>query len=452
MSNVSSAEFVLAFAQDEFAARRAKLFDAIGSDACAVLQGAPPDPGFRVFRQTNDFYYCCGIELPSAYLLLDGSQRLTRLYLPSRGNTRSSEGELVGAEDAEMIMDITGIDEVCDVHMLAAHLADYRIAWVPFAPSEGQGQTRWELRHAAQLMAEDPWDAPVAREQLFIARLRTRFSRLEVCDLTPLLDSMRGVKSTAEIEFLRTAGHLSAQAVVEAMRITKPDIFEFQLGAVAQYIYRLHGARGEGYRPIIASGANIWYSHYFRNNCPLKDGDWVLMDFAPEYGGYTSDIGRMFPVNGTYSPLQRELYGYIVTYHKTVLSKLKPGKTADQVMDEAAEEMRPFVEQTPFSKEIYKQAALRTLDFRGHLSHPVGMAVHDVGNYRAKPLEPGVVITIDPQMWIPEEKVYVRVEDTIVITETGIENFTAAAPLELDDVETIMREHPTLPVPIPGLI
>jgi Xaa-Pro aminopeptidase len=444
--------FVISFSSDEFSSRREKLFDFIGDDAVGVLQGAPHEPGFRVFRQNNDLYYCCGVEIPHACLLLHGASRTACLYLPSHGKGQSSEGTLLGYEDADMLKEQTGLDDVFDIRLLSEYLSDARIIYTTFGPQVTQGQTNWEVKHGNKLAANDPWDSIPGREQRFMALLKSRAPRAELRDLTPAIFAMRGVKSAREIELLRMAGKLSAQAAVEAMRVTQPGIYEFQLGAIAHYIYRLHGARGEGYRPIIASGDNIWYSHYFQNNCMLKDGDLVLMDFAPDYGYYTSDIGRMFPVNGTYSPLQRELYGYIVEYHKAVLSKLRPGVTADQVMDEAAQDMRLIVENTSFSKDIYTKAAERTLDFRGHLSHPVGLAVHDVGNYRAKPLKPGVVITIDPQMWIPEEKKYIRVEDTIVITDDGYENFTADAPLELDDVEVLMQEAPVLPVPEPGML
>jgi Xaa-Pro aminopeptidase len=167
------------------------------------------------------------------------------------------------------------------------------------------------------------------------------------------------------------------------------------------------------------------------------------MDAAPECAHYTSDIGRMWPVNGTYAPWQRELYGYIVEYHKVLLSSIRPGVTPDQVMDEAAGNMRGVWEGWKFSKEPYREGTRRTLEFRGHLSHPVGMAVHDDGGYYHRPLLPGTVFAVDPQMWIPEERLYIRVEDTIVVTEDGIENLTSGAPLELDDVEALMCDEGT---------
>jgi Xaa-Pro aminopeptidase len=149
----------------------------------------------------------------------------------------------------------------------------------------------------------------------------------------------------------------------------------------------------------------------------------------------------MFPVNGRYTELQCKLYGFMVAYHKVLLKLIRPGALPKDILAAAAEQMEPVIAGTHFPKGIYEEAARRTLSFRGHLSHPVGMAVHDVGRYFERPMPVGLVITIDPQMWVPEERLYIRVEDTITVTEGGIEVFTKRAPLELDDVEAAMREE-----------
>jgi Xaa-Pro aminopeptidase len=148
----------------------------------------------------------------------------------------------------------------------------------------------------------------------------------------------------------------------------------------------------------------------------------------------------MWPVNGQYSPLQRELYGFIVAYHKALLRRIRPGRTDVQIQREAAAEMSGYLASHPLSKPAYEEAARRALSFPYHMSHCVGMAVHDVGHYRGGELRPGMVFALDPQMLVPEERLYIRVEDTVAVTEDGIENLTAAAPLELDDVEALMRE------------
>lgn len=434
------------FPPDEFMSRRERILDVIGPSAHALLQGAPPVRAFQIFRQSNEFYYCCGLEAPQAYLLMSGLSRTAALYLPPRPERPSGEGPTLAAADGDLIREFTGVDAVYPVEALTEHLREASVLYTPHAPAEGWQGSRDVLAWADKLVAADPWDGRSSREQHFIRLIKERFPHLGICDLSPTLDTLRSVKSTREINLLRRAGHLSAVAITEAMRATKPGMMEYHLGALASFVYLSGGARGEGYRSIIASGKNAWYGHYSRNNCVMEDGDLVLMDTAADYRYYTSDMARMWPINGTYSAWQRELYGFIVEYHKALLKRIRPGVTADQILKDAAAEMARVVDQTVFSKPIYQEAARRTLEFRGHLSHPVGIAVHDVGNYRAEPLRPGVVFTVDPQMWVPEERLYIRVEDCVALTEDGMENLTRAAPLELDEVEAVMREESAFPL------
>ena len=280
----------------------------------------------------------------------------------------------------------------------------------------------------------------IARGHL-IALLRDRIPGAEIRDLAPVLDELRLIKSETEVDLLRKAGKLTANGVVEAMRSTRVGVMEYQLDAVMRYVYLVNGARDAGYRAIIAGGANAWYGHYNANDQPLGDGDLVLVDCAPDYRYYTSDIGRMWPVNGRYSDLQRELYGFIVAYHKTFLDLIRPGVTPEQILEEAAARMEDVIETTKFSKPIYEQSARRALEFKGHLSHPGGHVGSRCGQLqRESRCSPVVVLTLDPMMWVPEEKRYIRVEDTLLITEDGFENFTRDAPLALDDVEETMKQ------------
>jgi len=430
------------FTPEEFAERRARVFDAIGDRAVAVLQGAPTPPGFDVFRQTNEFYYLCGVEEPHAYLLLDARERKTTLYLPgySEGRERS-EGAHLHADDPETVKSLTGMEEVLKADSLAAGLAGAEAIFVPWGPGEGARQSRGTARNAERCELEDPWRGRPSAAGLFIDRLKSRCPQAAIRDLSPVLDSLRIVKSPAEIKVMRKAGRLTALAVAEAMRSTQPGATEYQLRAIADYIFLANGARGAGYCAILASGTNAWHGHYHRNDSPLKDGDLVLMDYAPDCGNYTSDIGRMWPVNGKYAPWQRELYGLMVEYQEVLLDLIRPGVMAAQIHQEAAERMRKVVDSTRFPKPCFEESARRALEFQGHLSHSVGMAVHDVGTYKTEPIRPGNVFSVDAQMWVPEEKLYVRCEDTVAVTQDGIENLTALAPLCLDDVEATMKEE-----------
>jgi Xaa-Pro aminopeptidase len=429
------------FTKEEFQTRREKIYQAIGVQAAALIQGSANNPGHSVFRQNNDFYYLCGVETPHAYLFLDGAKQTSTLFLAHQSQAQlEAEGEILAAENADLVQELTGVDRVLGIETLAQYLEHVRMLYTPMRQGEGEKMSSDTLWRVQQEVFSDPWDGRLDRMRHFVSMLRARCPLADIRDLSPTLDDLRLIKSEQELVLLRQAGKLTALGIIEAIRSTRPGVIEYQLDAALRYHYLNNGARDAGYNAIVAGGDNAWYGHYSANNCPLRDGDLVLVDCAPDYHYYTSDIGRMWPVNGQYSPVHRELYGFIVKYHKVLLNLIRPGLTDITIQQKAAEEMRQVIQNTEFSKDIYAVAARRALEFPYHMSHCVGMAVHDVGHYRGKELRSGMVFAVDPMMWIPEERRYIRVEDTVAVTETGIENLTVDAPLELHDVETLMRE------------
>jgi Xaa-Pro aminopeptidase len=437
------------FPPEEFKARWQKIFDRIGERAVALVQGAPQTNGFILPRQTNEFYYLCGIETPQSYLLLDGRNRQVTLFLPPRNERlERAEGKVLSADDAELVKRLTGVDAVASTQAMTDDWmrnllrGPTPVIYTPFAPAEGSAQSRDELLSANASIAADYWDGRVSREAHLVQLLRTRFPRAEVRDLTPILDELRSVKSPREIALIRRASQLAGLGLIEAMRSTRPGAFEYQLDAVARYVFLVNGARLEGYRSITASGtANIWNMHYYRNTSQLKDGDLVLMDYAPDYGYYASDVARMWPVNGKYSREQRELLQFVLEYRNCIMKRIRPGVTAAAIQEEAKTAMEDVFRRTTFSKPIYEQAARRLVNTGGGVfSHAVGMAVHDVGSYTRGPLKPGHVFSIDPQLRVPEENLYIRYEDVVVVTENGVENFTDFLPSELDDIEKLVGQ------------
>ncbi len=248
------------------------------------------------------------------------------------------------------------------------------------------------------------------------------------------------MKSPREIALIRRASEIAGLGIIEAMRSTKPGLYEYHLDAAARYVFLVNGARLEGYRSIVAAGVpNIWNMHYYRNMSGLRDGDMVLMDFAPDFHYYTSDITRMWPINGKYSPWQRELLGFVLEYRNAVMKQIRPGVTSAQILEQAKSAMEPVFARWKFSKPIYEKAARELVNRGGGvLSHPVGMAVHDDGNYNRGALTAGHVFSIDPQLRVPEENLYIRYEDVIVVTENGMENFTGFLPSELSEMEKLV--------------
>lgn len=433
------------FPPEEFKARWEKIYQRIGEKSVAIVQGMPQVNGFILPRQTNEFYYLCGIETPHAYLLLDGKARKTTLFLPPRNRRlESAEGKVLSADDADVVKKLTGVDEVVsNTAMKEDQLPQVRAAatvYTLFSPAEGNAQSRVELRMANNSIKADYWDARVSREDNFVQLLRKRFPQAEVKDLTPILDSLRAIKSPREIDLIRKASQLAGRGLIEAIKSTKPGVYEYQLDAAARYVFILNGARLEGYRSIVGAGtANIWNMHYYRNSSQLKDGDLVLMDYAPDYGYYVSDIARMWPVNGKFNLEQRELLQFVLDYRNVILARIRPGLEVSQIMRDAKKAMEPVFQKTKFSKPIYEKACRNLVERGGGVfSHAVGMAVHDDGSYQFGPLRPGHVFSIDPQLRVPEEKIYMRYEDVVVVTEKGVENFTDFLPSELNDIEKLV--------------
>lgn len=429
------------FSGSEFKARHQRIYDGIGSDAVAFVQGADIVDGFTVPRQTNEMMYLTGVEVHSVYLLLDGRNRSSTIYLPPRDEKHAkSEGDEVASQDTVLVRELTGCNEVKALDALWDDLRGTTVLYTPHQGAEGYMACQDTIRFALRKRLEDPWTNHQTREAFLISLIHQRLPGVEVRDLSPTLNQMRLVKSDAEIAAMAEAGRLTGQAVHEAMKVCHPGMHEYELGALAQYIYQRGGERGHGYRPIIASGPRIWQIHYYRNNHEMLDGDLVLMDTGAEVCNYTSDIGRMWPVNGKFDSVQRQLCGFMTEFHKALMEHIVAGVTVADVMRAAVADMEPVFRSTKWIKPAYEAAARRVLDARPsqHLTHPVGMAVHDVGKYHEQPMPAGLVFALDPQMWVPEEERYVRIEDTVVVTDSGIEVLTAAAPIELDEMESIV--------------
>ncbi|HKP14071.1 MAG TPA: Xaa-Pro peptidase family protein [Blastocatellia bacterium] len=444
--------FTTDFPPEEFAARRAKVYEAIGENGIAIIQGAPSPAGYTRFRQSNEFYYLCGVEVPHAYLLLDGASRRAMLYLPHRNEGRErGEGKMLSAEDGDLVRQLSGVEAVYGTDLLNEHLVRYaffkRAVYTPFSPAEGFAMSRDLALRVVADRAADPFDGVPSREGMFVQTLRARFPVIEVKDLSPTLDRLRLIKSPREITMLRKATRLSGLALMEAMRSTEPGIQEYELDAMAKYVYYRNGAQGESYYSLIASGRNAWYPHYNVGKRRMEDGDFLLMDFAPDVGYYQSDLTRMMPVNGKFSPWQRELYGFYLGCYRAILKAIRPGVTPQTIMLEAVKEMEQLLAATKFSKPTYEKAAQAFVTnyaagakrARAGLGHWVGMATHDVGEY-GEPLRAGMVFTIEPALTVPEEKIYIRLEDMILITDTKAEVMSEFVPMDIDGIERLMKE------------
>lgn len=419
------------FSIEEFASRRQRLAVSLDAGSVALIPGAGAMMGSQKFRQFNDFYYLCGVEVPHAYLLITAEGRAT-IFLTENQNMPFS------LANQQWIRQVTGLDSVQSVSSMARGLQSHKVVYLPSREGEGSRMSWDNLLAWRQAMVNDPYDGRVGRNSQVAVKLQQQFPLMELRDLSAIIDEMRLIKSPAELVLMRRAGELTGNGALAAMRVTKPGIMEYQLHAELEHVYLKGGAVGDAYCPIIPGQANAGDSHYMANDCSLDDGDIVLVDCAPDYRYYTSDIGRMWPINGKFSEEQRALYGYVVEYHKAVLSHIRPGVMRSDVHEKSADMMRPLFDSWSFISEEQRETARILFSFTGHISHGVGMAVHDVSQHYDRPFEEGMVFAVDPMAWDDKHETYYRVEDTVVVTEGGYENLTKSCPFEIDDIEVAM--------------
>ena len=412
--------------KDFFAARRHALMDRIG-ESVAVLQGLPDSRAYEPFRQDNNFYYLTGVATPDAMLLLDGNKRQSILFLPPRDreNERWENPLLYASRQAR---DTTGVDKVMELSEfgdeLKKRLQGSSGVYTPFTPYETAATSRdRSMKHDSERM-RSVWDGRKSRESAFRDKLKEAVQSLTIKDLSPVLDEMRRLKDAMEIERLRTAGRIGALGLKEAIRSAKPGMYEYQLAALAKFVYLWHGASGEAFFPIVGSGPNSCVVHYYRNQRRMEPGDIVVMDFGPDFRYYVSDITRTFPVSGKFSREQALVYGIVLQAQKAALDAVRTGATFEDVENAA----RGVLARSGYEKYLTHA-----------VSHYVGMAVHDVGD--PAPFEPGVVIAVEPGVYIQDKDLGVRIEDTVLVTEKGFEILTGDAPKEIADIENLMASR-----------
>lgn len=430
------------FTADELQARRQRIAEQIGSDAHLLLASAPPIPSDAPFQDAT-FYYFSGIVTVASFLLIEGGTGKSHLFTPSRETIHGEDFNKLGFEDADLIKDRLKFDQVSSVDDLTAALQGVKSLYMMHSEPEGGGGDFFASNGCAKRREADEWDQAEPRHKRLIRLVTERVAGVEIHDAVDMVKEMRTIKSPAEIELLRKAGHLAGDAVVEAMKISKPGINENDLRAMGDYVYRQRGNCGSSYGWIVAGGKRTWDGHYHLNNRTINDGEAVLMDCGPALRNYTSDIARFWPINGTFSPWHRRIYGFIVEYHKALMAEVKPGVLPAEVYERAAKTMAGICSEPdhPYydMKAILAQMIERGV---GYLNHGVGMSVHDpMGRWRDVPLREGFVVVCDPMVWCEPEHEYIRVEDTLVVTADGCESLTCTAPYEIDDIEALLQNH-----------
>ena len=392
------------------------------------------------FRQDSDFAWVTGFDEPegAALLLADPAPERSGLVMFVRPKDREREiwdGLRAGVEGAVAGYGADAAHPVAEMESkLEEHLA--------------RGGTLWY-----RLGFSREWDERVVRIiQKLRARIRTGIRAPDpVRDPGAVLHELRLVKSSEEVDRLRRAAEITAEAHMAAMRDGRPGAREYQVQSEIEYAFRRRGGSGPGYGTIVAAGANATILHYQAGEAELRSGDLCLVDAGGEYGLYTADVTRTFPVSGEFSKAQRKAYDVVLAAEEAGIAAVKPGVTIDGlhelVLNKLVEGMIAIGLLQGKPEERIADGSYKKY-FMHRTSHWLGMDVHDVGSYHvdgnSRALVPGNVITVEPGLYVASDDagapaelrgIGIRIEDDILVTKDGHENLTAAVPKLPDEVE-----------------
>lgn len=430
--------------QSEFHRRRQALLANMDSASAAIIFSAPEvtrnaDSEYP-YRQNSDFWYLTGFNEPEAVLVLIKSD-VTHSHSVLFNRPRDSHSEIwfgrrLGQEAAPQKL---GVDRALAFNEIDEQL--YQLLNGLNVVYHAQGQYEYADRIVF-----------AALDKLRRGSRQNLKSPDTLIDWRPVLHEMRLFKSADECAILRRAGEITALAHTRAMTVCRPGMFEYQLEGEIQHEFNRHGARFPSYNTIVGSGVNGCILHYTENETKMQDGDLVLIDAGCEYQGYAGDITRTFPVNGKFSAPQRAIYNIVLASLETALALYRPGTTIQDVTTQVVRIMVTGLVKLGLLKgdidTLITENAHRAFFMHG-LSHWLGLDVHDVGDYgpsHSRPLEPGMVLTVEPGLYIspdsdvpPEYRgIGIRIEDDILITENGNENLTASVVKSADDIEALM--------------
>lgn len=413
------------FSPEDFEARRKKVMEKIG-DGVLVLQAAEMTEAYIKFRQDNNFYYLTGVEVPDAVLILDGKRKESILLVPDvMSKDIKVEAHIqAGEKDAADYKFNRVLSKTYFTNILQRYADNRQPFFLQQSPQEMAEMSRDRCMMIRTTRLDDPWDGRLSKEVNFYNKIKERFPATVINDITPILDDMRWVKDKKEIAVLRECGRIGCLGINEAIKVTRPGIYEYQTIAACDFIYDDNGSAGPAYFAIAASGERGLIWHYNANNHKLEAGTVLLIDYAPEVNYYVTDITRTWPVQGEFTAEQLKFYNCVREARDAIIASMKPGITMNDMRN--------------VGKEVYKKHGFEKYWF-GYVGHFVGMAVHDVGPYD-KPFVEGVVFNVEPILEDKEKKIHIRLEDTIVITATGAENLTPQSPVEPKAIYTLMKE------------
>ena len=419
--------------KEEFGERRTRVFAQMQPNSALLLfseiEKRRNNDCSYPFRQDSYFWYLTGFNEPNAALLLLKTEQAEKAIIflrPRDPLLETWNGRRLGVERAPQQLNV---NEAYSIEEFSTVL-----------PKILRNLTA--LYHVPEIHT---WGDKL------VAESAVNFS--EILDWRPMLSEMRLIKSPNEIRLMQQAGQITALGHIKAMQTTRPNRFEYEIESDILHEFNRHCARFPSYNSIVAGGSSACILHYTENDRPLNDGDLVLIDAGCEFAMYAGDITRTFPVNGKFSQTQREIYELVLKAQKRAIELLVPGNSIKQANDEVIRIKTQGLVDLGILKgdvdTLIEQQAYQQFYMHG-LGHWLGLDVHDVGSYgqdKQRILEIGMVITVEPGIYISEDAdvpeqykgIGVRIEDNLLMTEYGNKILTAAAPKEIADIENLMN-------------
>lgn len=433
-----------AISLDEYRQRRHALIAQLPEGAALIVPGAAlvtrsNDSEFA-FRQQSDFYYLTGLQEPDALLVLLPGREAGQsvVFCQDRDPTLEAwTGRRLGAQGVEQHHGIDQAFENAERDEQLPELLDgYSLLYAPLDQPEAISLAEEALAHAQ------------------MGQRRGKPALQGWLDSRPLIHAMRLLKSPAEIALLRHAAAISAQAHVRAMQTSRPGLHEYQLQAELEHEFVWQGGSGPAYSTIVGGGANACVLHYIENSDVLKSDTLVLIDAGAEFDLYAGDITRTFPVNGHFNAVQRALYQVVLDAQERAVQAITPGATLADIHQQVVRDLTAGLIalgllEGEVDERIDDQSYRRF--YLHSTSHWLGLDVHDVGSYRLdettpRPLQEGMVVTIEPGLYIPCDDdiptayrgIGIRIEDNVVVTRSGHEVLTSSVPKHIAEIEALM--------------
>ncbi len=383
------------------------------------------------YRQQSDFFYLTGINQEKSILMVapdhpDPKNREILFLIETNEQMVIWNGHKLTIQEAEEISGIGNVQWLDNFEIVLREL----MVW-----SEKVYLNTYEYpKYQSDILS---------RDQRFAQDLKVKFPAHQYRRSAPVLLNMRMIKSKAEIELIQKAIDITEKAFRRMLKFVKPGVKEYEIQAEMEHEFVMNRAIGSAYQPIVASGANSCVLHYIQNNNECKNGEVVLFDFGAEYANYAADVSRTIPVNGKFTPRQRELYELVLMVQKKAIQQMVVGNTIEKYNKSVSKLMAgEMIKIGLLSKEDVKkqdpEKPLYKKYFMHGTAHHMGLDVHDVVD-RHQPFRAGMVFTCEPGIYLGDEEIGIRIENNILITENGPVDLTVNIPREVGEIEELMR-------------